>query len=445
MILQLLRKLRTIPLSTRPRTESVRISVPGRSGFLNSCLAGLTLVSFACGVAADEKAGPVRTGSGPLRASSGIRTVPAAVPPVPDAFPGLTPRPFSVPGEDPLPTSPADQLLPPGLPDDVPDFHRPAGADTRRVSASVSAVDADAGEDLIPGTAPAHAAAARRQLALETDASHSRIPRSDSGYAARMNSVLKGGIGGSAAGSIGDWWQARTSGLLAGLGEKSSSPSHSGSGAQASSGRQRLSEGTARLAERITLPDDPEPEIDFFDAAPISVSAAGFERVSGAFQDTDRRNGDPSPGARLKTDIRSIQPTLSYALKNIDPEQLPEEFDMKLNTEDYQPRQSSATVFQWAPTNFYHYPLYFEDPSLERYGHTYHPIIQPFASTGRFATQLVGLPYQMALHPVNAKEYPLGRYRPGEYAPKQHPQIPFNEEATLMQVIAVAGLILIIP
>ena len=102
-------------------------------------------------------------------------------------------------------------------------------------------------------------------------------------------------------------------------------------------------------------------------------------------------------------------------------------------------------MLQWAPTNFYHYPLYFEDPSLERYGHTYHPLIQPFASTGRFATQLVGLPYQMTLHPIASREYALGYYRPGECAPKKHYQIPFNEEATLMQVAIIAGLIIVIP
>ena len=59
--------------------------------------------------------------------------------------------------------------------------------------------------------------------------------------------------------------------------------------------------------------------------------------------------------------------------------------------------------------------------------------------------QLVGLPYQMTLHPIASREYALGYYRPGECAPKKHYQIPFNEEATLMQVAIIAGLIIVIP
>ena len=148
---------------------------------------------------------------------------------------------------------------------------------------------------------------------------------------------------------------------------------------------------------------------------------------------------------RLRTDIREIRPTLGYAMRNIDAGQLPEGFNEKLDQGDYIARQSSPAVLQWAPTNLYHNPLYFEDPALERYGHTYPPVVQPFASAGRFATQLVGLPYQMSLHPVHSREYTLGYYRPGECAPKKHYQIPFNEEAAIVQAAAMAGFFLIFP
>ena len=197
------------------------------------------------------------------------------------------------------------------------------------------------------------------------------------------------------------------------------------------------------MVDRVTLPDEPVPEVDFYDSSPIAVSASVVQQTAGQQQPLDGQ--EAAPTSRLKTDIRTIRPTLNYALKNIDRDQLPEDFDSRVDNGAYEARQSSPTVYQWAPTNFYHYPLYFEDPSLERYGHTYHPLVQPFASTGRFATQLVGLPYQMALHPVNSKQYALGYYRPGEWAPKKLYQIPFNEEATLMEVAVIAGLILIIP
>ncbi len=195
------------------------------------------------------------------------------------------------------------------------------------------------------------------------------------------------------------------------------------------------------IVEPHLLEIPPPQAVDTFDQKPIiaTVSATADpvdEPAEAALSTTS---------SRLKTDIRSIQPSLSYALKDIPPEQLPPDFAAGLNAGEYVARKVTPTVLQWAPTNFYHYPLYFEDPALERYGHTYSPVVQPFVSTARFAGQLVGLPYQMAIHPVNSRQYSLGYYRPGEYAPKKLYQIPFNEEAVIMEAAVLTGLILILP
>ena len=99
----------------------------------------------------------------------------------------------------------------------------------------------------------------------------------------------------------------------------------------------------------------------------------------------------------------------------------------------------------WEPTNFYYYPLYFSDPALERYGHSYPRVIQPLASIARFGTQVVFLPYQMAITPPCKPEYPLGFYRPGEYAPKLHYPIPLNAHAAITEAAVVTGLFFIIP
>ena len=190
-----------------------------------------------------------------------------------------------------------------------------------------------------------------------------------------------------------------------------------------------------------TLPPQIEPDQAFYDLKPRYVELGPVKPVS-----SQQVSEDPdSQVARLTRDITRIQPTLGYALEGIREDQLPDDFFERMDNGTYAARSNAPTVLQWAPTNMYHNPLYFEDPALERYGHTYHPLIQPFASSGRFATQLVGLPYQMVLHPVHSKEYPLGYYRPGDYAPKKLYQIPFNEEASLMQIAVVAGLILIFP
>lgn len=196
------------------------------------------------------------------------------------------------------------------------------------------------------------------------------------------------------------------------------------------------------FVENATYQQPTEPAVDVYETRPIAVDGPRIRQVS---QTQDEAVPQATSGSRLKTDIRMIQPSLSYALKDIDPQQLPQDFNDKLTRGEYVARQPNPTVLQWAPTNFYHYPLYFEDPALERYGHTYSPLVQPFASTGKFAVQLVGLPYQMALHPVTSRQYALGYYRPGETAPKKLYQIPYNTEATLVQTAAVIGLFLILP
>jgi hypothetical protein len=186
----------------------------------------------------------------------------------------------------------------------------------------------------------------------------------------------------------------------------------------------------------------PEPAIDVFDSK--SAAVLGPEPVAVSHAEAVQ-DGEPETSRRLKTDIRTIKPSLSYALREIEASQLPSDYDSRLDKGEYVARKSSPAVLQWAPTNFYHYPLYFEDPALERYGHTYHPIVQPFVSTGRFAGQLVGLPYQMVLNPVHSRQYALGYYRPGEPAPKKTYQIPWNNEAVAVQTAVIAGLFLILP
>ncbi|MFM8477855.1 MAG: hypothetical protein ACKOEO_18890, partial [Planctomycetaceae bacterium] len=179
-----------------------------------------------------------------------------------------------------------------------------------------------------------------------------------------------------------------------------------------------------------------------YETRPVAVMGPD---VSPAVHRQQVNDEQPESSRRLKTDIRTIKPSLSYALRDIDATQLPSDYDSRLDKGEYVARQMSPAVLQWAPTNFYHYPLYFEDPALERYGHAWHPLVQPVVSTGRFAGQLVGLPYQMVLHPVHSRQYALGYYRPGEVAPKKHYQIPWNNEAVVMQTAVVVGLFLIMP
>ncbi len=187
--------------------------------------------------------------------------------------------------------------------------------------------------------------------------------------------------------------------------------------------------------------------IEYYDAdaiEPDNLDDYGMQIVVASGNAQQPRYGTDS-SELLNRKITDIRPSLNYAWGDIPEESLPEDFNDKMDRGDYVAALPPRTVLQWAPTNQWHNPLYFEDPALERYGHTYNCWVQPFASGGRFMTQLVGLPYQMTLHPVHAREYTLGWYRPGECAPKLKYQVPFNEEATIIQTLSVVGLFLIIP
>jgi hypothetical protein len=108
-------------------------------------------------------------------------------------------------------------------------------------------------------------------------------------------------------------------------------------------------------------------------------------------------------------------------------------------------RQFAPTLATWDATDFYHYPLYFEDANLERYGHTYGDCAQPFVSIARFSGQFLMLPYQMTLDPVCTPKYSLGYYRPGDCAPFLHERMPFSWKAAGVEAGVVTGLILLIP
>lgn len=99
----------------------------------------------------------------------------------------------------------------------------------------------------------------------------------------------------------------------------------------------------------------------------------------------------------------------------------------------------------WEPSNLFHNPLYFEDHTLERYGHTHGPVLQPFVSVGKFGAQLIGLPYQMALHPPCECQYVLGWHRPGECIPYRYHFPPWNTKAAITAAAAYTGLIFLIP
>ena len=114
------------------------------------------------------------------------------------------------------------------------------------------------------------------------------------------------------------------------------------------------------------------------------------------------------------------------------------------------PRTWSPQRKYWAAAATCHLPLYFQDPVLERYGHsveqfvgpigrflTYpvddptqsiqrNQIIQPFFSAGLFALQIAALPYNVIMDPPWEAQYDLGYYRPGDLIPTDTYWLPLH-------------------
>lgn len=123
---------------------------------------------------------------------------------------------------------------------------------------------------------------------------------------------------------------------------------------------------------------------------------------------------------------------------------LPEQFD------NLKPRQFDPRRKMWASAAVAHYPLYFQDPSLERYGVsveqrlgragrklTYpiddpkqsklrNQIATPMISSGLFALQIATFPFRAIADPPWESEYDLGYYRPGDVVPEDTVVLPWK-------------------
>jgi len=108
-------------------------------------------------------------------------------------------------------------------------------------------------------------------------------------------------------------------------------------------------------------------------------------------------------------------------------------------------RDFTDTTVTWKASGACHKPLYFEDVKLERYGHEWGPVAQPFLSTAHFFGDVLVLPYKMGIHPPNECQYSLGYYRPGSCAPWTVGPVPISLRGALMQAKVVTGAVLVLP
>ena len=116
-----------------------------------------------------------------------------------------------------------------------------------------------------------------------------------------------------------------------------------------------------------------------------------------------------------------------------------------LGDEPFAGRNFQPICYSWAAPGLAINPLYFEEPALERYGHSCCPLIQPVISAGHFVLTVPALPWLMAIDPPNECQYVLGYYRPGECAPYVLDPIPFSVRAALVEGGVATALVFLIP
>lgn len=88
----------------------------------------------------------------------------------------------------------------------------------------------------------------------------------------------------------------------------------------------------------------------------------------------------------------------------------------RADAEDYLWSPASTT---WVSPVLQHYPLYFEQPNLERYGIGSARIVQPLLSSVHFFGSIPLVPYKTLTHHPRERVYTLGQGRPGNCVPVQ--------------------------
>lgn len=111
----------------------------------------------------------------------------------------------------------------------------------------------------------------------------------------------------------------------------------------------------------------------------------------------------------------------------------------------FTPRCWAEVTYNWKASALCHKPLYFEDVHLERYGHSWGPVMQPIVSGAHFFGRIPVLPYCMGLKAPNECVYTLGHYRPGNCAPYMIDPVPFTWRAAFIQAGATVGVAAILP
>lgn len=129
----------------------------------------------------------------------------------------------------------------------------------------------------------------------------------------------------------------------------------------------------------------------------------------------------------------------------IDSELMPEDCAKELFHEGALRRQWQHAEFNWAASDLFAQPAYFDDPILERYGQSHDRFIQPVLSGAHFFSQFPLMPYKLGLDRTHDHVYTLGYYRPGSPMPYLGRRLPLEADAAAFESMSWVALFLIFP
>jgi hypothetical protein len=202
-------------------------------------------------------------------------------------------------------------------------------------------------------------------------------------------------------------------------------------------GTQQLPQGTAP----DTFPPSTTPGGTGDQALDDDLPVASPAQLEASREASDASCNDSLVKLRAKT-IDTVN--LSIAVSGTEGVHFP--FECSLDSDQWHSGRSwEQTTFLWKASALCHKPLYFEDPQLERYGHSFPPCCQPLISGAHFFTRLPVLPYCMGVEPPMECIYSLGHYRPGSCAPYMFEPIPISYRGALFQAGAVVGAAAVLP
>jgi len=206
-------------------------------------------------------------------------------------------------------------------------------------------------------------------------------------------------------------------------------------------------ESTERAEQELKETESADPEATSTTPMDESLTVPSMEEFES--QEAPRRptceaeKEDCQKALQLLKDKRLSSIDLSIAVTGAEGLDFP--CQCVLGRESFEPRCWQELIFTWKASALCHKPLYFEEVALERYGHSFNPLLLPFMSGAHFFATLPLLPYKMSLNPPDECVYALGYYRPGNCAPYLLPAFPLDVKAGLVEAGAIAGAILIFP